>query len=152
MNIKLKQAYSNSIHSQPSIILKRVWRMPCAGMLRRVALLRTDVSEERVSFNVRVTRIGELGRTLAVTSNWSKLHVLYSSETSVLTRSKRRSTSEDGIFHSHYRENLKSWSEFLWKLPHKISHRNIHNITNVTGNRTLVWTTFHFIVATYLLQ
>jgi hypothetical protein len=38
-------------------------------MLRRVALVRTDVSEEiRVSF-LRVTGIGELGTTLAVTSN-----------------------------------------------------------------------------------
>jgi hypothetical protein len=38
-------------------------------MLHRVALVRTDVSEElSVSF-IRVTRIGELGTTLAVTSN-----------------------------------------------------------------------------------
>jgi hypothetical protein len=40
-----------------------------SGMLRRVGLVRTDVQEElRASFN-RVTRIGELGTTLAVTSN-----------------------------------------------------------------------------------
>jgi hypothetical protein len=38
-----------------------------------VALVRTDVSEElSVSF-IRVTRIGELGTTLAVTSNGSML-------------------------------------------------------------------------------
>jgi hypothetical protein len=38
-------------------------------MLRSVALVRTDVSEEiRASF-IRVRRIGELGTTLAVTSN-----------------------------------------------------------------------------------
>jgi hypothetical protein len=38
-------------------------------MLRRVALVRTDFSEElRASF-IRVTRIGELGRRLGVTSN-----------------------------------------------------------------------------------
>jgi hypothetical protein len=38
-------------------------------MLRRVALVRTHVSEElRASF-IRVTRIGELGKTLAATSN-----------------------------------------------------------------------------------
>jgi hypothetical protein len=38
-------------------------------MLRRVALVRTDVSEElRASF-YRATRNGELGTTLAVTSN-----------------------------------------------------------------------------------
>jgi hypothetical protein len=34
-------------------------------MLRRVALVRTDVSEEPVASFIRVTRIGELGTTLA---------------------------------------------------------------------------------------
>jgi hypothetical protein len=38
-------------------------------MLRRVALVRTDVSEELSASIIRVTRIGELGTTLAVTSN-----------------------------------------------------------------------------------
>jgi hypothetical protein len=33
-------------------------------MLHRVALLRTDVSEEPTASNIRVTRIGELGTTL----------------------------------------------------------------------------------------
>jgi hypothetical protein len=37
-------------------------------MLRRVALVRTDVSEERSATIIRVTRIGELG-TSAATSN-----------------------------------------------------------------------------------
>jgi hypothetical protein len=42
--------------------------MVSSGMLRRVALVRADASEElRASF-IRVTRIGELGTTLAVTS------------------------------------------------------------------------------------
>jgi hypothetical protein len=36
-------------------------------MLRRVALVRTDVSEEHIASIIRVTRIGELGTTLAVT-------------------------------------------------------------------------------------
>jgi hypothetical protein len=38
-------------------------------MLRRVALVRTDVSEERSASIIRVTRIDELGPTSAVTSN-----------------------------------------------------------------------------------
>jgi hypothetical protein len=38
-------------------------------MLRRVALVRTDVSEELNASFITVTRIGELGTTLAVTSN-----------------------------------------------------------------------------------
>jgi hypothetical protein len=43
--------------------------MPFSGMLRRVALVRADVSEEINASIIRVTRIGELGTTLAVTSN-----------------------------------------------------------------------------------
>jgi hypothetical protein len=43
--------------------------MASSGMLRRAALVRTDVSEELSSSIIRVTRIGELGATLAVTSN-----------------------------------------------------------------------------------
>jgi hypothetical protein len=43
--------------------------MGSSGMLHHVALVRTDVLEElRASF-IRVTRIGELGTMLAVTSN-----------------------------------------------------------------------------------
>jgi hypothetical protein len=43
--------------------------MASSGTLRRVALVRTDVSEELSSSFIRVTRISELGTTLAVTSN-----------------------------------------------------------------------------------
>jgi hypothetical protein len=41
-------------------------------MLRRVALVRTNVSEELSASFIRVTRIGELGTTLDVTSNRRK--------------------------------------------------------------------------------
>jgi hypothetical protein len=43
--------------------------MGSSGMLRRVALVITVVSEELSTSFIRVTRIGELGTTLAVTSN-----------------------------------------------------------------------------------
>jgi hypothetical protein len=43
--------------------------MVSSGTLRRVALVRTDVSQELSASFIRVTRIGELGTTLAVTSN-----------------------------------------------------------------------------------
>jgi hypothetical protein len=41
--------------------------MPTSGMLRRVVLVRTDVSEERSASIIRVTRIGALRTKLAVT-------------------------------------------------------------------------------------
>jgi hypothetical protein len=68
--------------------------MPSSRMLRHVALVRTDVSEERSTSVIRVTRIGELGTTLAVTSNRCVL---------------RRN--------SHCRENLKSYMALtVWAL------------------------------------
>jgi hypothetical protein len=42
--------------------------MVSSRMLRRVALIRTDVSEEH-SASIRVTRLGELETTLTATSN-----------------------------------------------------------------------------------
>jgi hypothetical protein len=42
-------------------------------MLRRVAPVRTDISQEPSASFIRVTRIGELETTLAVTSNQRKL-------------------------------------------------------------------------------
>jgi hypothetical protein len=43
-------------------------------MLRRVALVTTDVSEELSASFIRVTSIDELGKTLAVTSNAISSH------------------------------------------------------------------------------
>jgi hypothetical protein len=110
--------------------------MVSSGMLRRVALVRTDVSEERSASFIRVTRIGELGTTLAVSNNRRMLRrnttlrrllvtasvvpsspilvilmkeLLSSSETSVLTRATWRNIPEDTIIHSHSHENLKSY-------------------------------------------
>jgi hypothetical protein len=45
-------------------------------MLRRVALVRTEVSEEFSASFIRVTRIGELGM-LAVTSNLQTLRLVF---------------------------------------------------------------------------
>jgi ABC-type molybdate transport system permease subunit len=47
--------------------------MPSSGMLRRVALVRTDVLEGLSASFIRATEIGELGITLAVASNRSTL-------------------------------------------------------------------------------
>jgi hypothetical protein len=47
--------------------------MASSGMLHRVTRVRIDVSEELTASFIRLTRIGELGKTLAVTSNRRKM-------------------------------------------------------------------------------
>jgi hypothetical protein len=88
--------------------------MASSGMLRLVALVRTDFSDELSASFIRVTRIGELGTTLAVTSLRQLLvtanvvpsspilvtlmkEALSSSETSALTRATRSKIPEDTI-------------------------------------------------------
>jgi hypothetical protein len=61
--------------------------MPSFGILRRVALVRTDISEECSASIIRVTIIGELGTPLVVTSN---RHML------------RRNTCENGSVSMEY--------------------------------------------------
>jgi hypothetical protein len=56
-------------------------------MWRRMALVRTDVSEEHIPSIIRITGIGELWKTLAPTSNRKP----------VLTRATLRHIPKDGI-------------------------------------------------------
>jgi hypothetical protein len=44
-------------------------KMSSSGILRRVALVRTEVSEGRMAFIIMEKRISELGTTSAITSS-----------------------------------------------------------------------------------
>jgi hypothetical protein len=48
---------------------RSIFRMVSSGMLHRVALVRTDVLEVPSASFINVTRIGEMGTTLAATNN-----------------------------------------------------------------------------------
>jgi hypothetical protein len=66
------QLYSAAVKT--GIFLRFIWvlqhrRMASSGMLRRLALVRINVSEERSASFLRVTKVGEIGTTLGVTSN-----------------------------------------------------------------------------------
>jgi hypothetical protein len=78
--------------------------MASSGMLRRAALVRTDVSEELSASFIRVTRIGELVTASVVPSSPILVTLikdaLLSSETSVLTRVTRRNIPEDNILNN----------------------------------------------------
>jgi hypothetical protein len=51
--------------------------MVSSGLLRRVALVRTDVSEEPGASFFKVTKIGELGTTQAATSNRRRTKMIW---------------------------------------------------------------------------
>jgi hypothetical protein len=79
--------------------------MSFSGMLRRVAVVRTDIPEERIASFIRVC----VSRSL-ITANvvlCSPILVILmteairSTETSVLTMATRRNMQEDGILHSY---------------------------------------------------
>jgi hypothetical protein len=103
-------------------------------MLRRVAVVRIEIPEERIASIIRVARIGELRTMLAATIDRSTLRrntlllllvtanvpsspilvtlmtqMVRFSETFCLTRATRRNIPEDGILHSHRRKNVNSF-------------------------------------------
>jgi hypothetical protein len=81
--------------------------MPSSGILCHVALVRTDILEEH------------------------SMEALHSSEMSVLITATWCNIPEDGILHSHRRENLKSYKATINKYGHKIVA--LHEVWIATG-------------------
>jgi hypothetical protein len=117
-------------------------------MLRRVALVRTDVSEELNASFIKATRSNELGTTLAITSNQRAqermsglvndnvpsslilstlmIEAILSFETSVSTIPTRCHIPNDGIHHIYRREDIKSYITLTGLALYRI--RNVFNI------------------------
>jgi hypothetical protein len=93
-------------------------------MLRRVALVRTDVRRNLAPTHAakKFVFLRNVRRLLVAASVVSSSPILVtlmkvaigSSETSVLTRDTRPNIPEDTILHSHRSENLKSYTENLF--------------------------------------
>jgi hypothetical protein len=87
-------------------------------MLRRVVLVRTDVSVERSAAFIRVVFLRSVRRLLVTASVVPSSPIIVAlmkdaistSETSDLIRATRSNIPEDTILHSHRRENLKSYN------------------------------------------
>jgi hypothetical protein len=78
-------------------------------MLLRVALERTDISEELSASFIRVLVTDSIVPSSPILVTLMK-EALSSSETSVRTRATQRNIPEDAILHNHRRENLKSYT------------------------------------------
>jgi hypothetical protein len=81
--------------------------MPSSGMLRRMALVRTDVSDD---FSAQVVTANVFSSPILVTL---MMETLSSSETSVLTRATLRNIREDAVLHSYRSQNLKSYTALI---------------------------------------
>jgi hypothetical protein len=75
-----------------------------SGTIHRVALVKTDVSEESNASIIRVKLIVNLGAMLLQLLATDNVH-----SSTILTTATRRNIPEYGIIHTHRRENLKSY-------------------------------------------
>jgi hypothetical protein len=125
-------------------------------MVRCVALVRTNVSEECITSIIRVTRNGKQGRTLAVTSNRSMLQLLVTAniptllilvtlmmeaicytETSVLTRATGCTIPEDRL-------TSQTIPRYLSTGPRKVYHRYVR--CSCLNNSLILYCSFQYAI------
>jgi hypothetical protein len=108
INMLLKYLYC-ALYTSCFISWRWLWRVPSSGMWHRVALVRTDVSQECIASIIWVKRIGVFLRSVLrflVTANvvpsspiivTLMMEVICSSETSVFRKATRRHIPEGGV-------------------------------------------------------
>jgi hypothetical protein len=89
---KAHHSTTNKFASNKGALFESLFQISLEHGKLRLIVYYADGSEERIASIIRVTKIGQLRTTLAVTSN----------------RNTLRNIPEDGILHSHRRQNLKS--------------------------------------------
>jgi hypothetical protein len=119
-------------------------------MFNLMALVRSDISEERIASIIRVKRIHELADSFHPDDEGDTF-----SDTSVLTRATQHNIPEDGILHSHCRENLKSYSSVIIEInvihayfgfsvsPHLIEIYHSRLFANMNHYTSYHWKYFH---------
>jgi hypothetical protein len=110
-------------------------------MLRRVALVRTDVSEELSNRRTLRRNTASVASYIVPSSPIVTLmmEALSSSKTLVLTRATWRNIPEDTILHSLHHENLKSYKEFLFstlRSPSLQQNESLHLLVQGSGVAT----------------
>jgi hypothetical protein len=110
-----------------------------SGMLRRVALVRTDVSEEPSASFIRVTRIRELVTTLTATSNRHTLLVFLRSVRRLLVAVSVVTSSP--ILVTLIKETLGSSETRFLQEPHGVTSQKtpFFTVTTVKTSSLTLW-------------
>jgi hypothetical protein len=119
--------------------------MPSSRMIRRVALVRTDVLAERIASIIRVTRIGELGTMLAVLCTTILSTQNYLSLCAINAYDTENIYSETLIYRPRMYRFPGSIFQFLWSLnkcylsyvPH-VSFSRIHRSFSGPRSKTMI--------------
>jgi hypothetical protein len=111
-----------------------LWRMPSSGMWCRVALVRTEVSEELTISIIRVKWLSELGTALASTRNWIRLRCSYLTDSCHSDDGGDTFLRNIGSYKNH-KESHPRWRDSSQSQPSEFLARSIHFTTS--GGRSV---------------